>query len=156
MANEIKLNENEKVILRVLGESQGKPMTLAEITEKANTGVNYVSGHINALIHKKGLVAKGETAVIRVPAVRNVGVYALKASAKITEKTKLNAKEKDIISALQGSDGMTLAEISDKVGYNLVSGNINALLTNKGLVEKVAEKEVSFETTRKVGTYTLA
>jgi uncharacterized membrane protein len=154
MANEIKLNENEKTIVRILGEAN-KPMTLAEISAKA--GVNFVSGHINALIHKKNMVVKGETATIKVPAVRNVGVYALKATAKITDKTKLNAKERDIVSALKGStDGLTLAEISNKVGYDLVSGNINALLTNKGLVEKVAEREVSFETTRKVGTYTLA
>lgn len=154
MANEIKLNENEKNILKILGEAT-EPMTLAEISAKA--GTNYMSGHINALIHKKGLVVKGEKKTIKVPAVRNVGVYAMKASAKITDKTKLNAKEKDIVSALTGAtDGLTLAEISGKVGYNLVSGNINALLTNKGLVEKVAEKEVSFETTRKVGTYTLA
>lgn len=155
MAEELKLNANEKAILKVLGEAT-EPMTLAEITAKANTGVNFVSGHINALVHKKNLVAKADAKTVRVPAVRNVGVYAIKASAKITDKTKLNAKEKDIVSALKDSNGLTLAEISEKVGYNLVSGNINALITNKGLVEKVAEKEVSYETTRKVSTYTLA
>ena len=53
---------------------------------------------------------------------------------------------------------MTLAEITLAGGFEkpLVSGNINALITNKGKVEKCGEKEITYTAKKKVATYKLA
>ena len=149
---DVRITEKEALVLAVLKAAK-RPMTLAEISEAA--GTELAPGSITALVHKKGKVRVAEMVKVDAPAKRKVGLYALKSTAKLEGK-KFNATETDIVNALKSAEApMSLAEISDKVGYELKPGNINALLTIKGSVEKVGERETSFITKRKVGTYTL-
>ena len=61
--------------------------------------------------------------------------------------------EKKILTALENADhALTLAELSDALGMEVKSGNINALV-KKGNVEKSGEREVIVQAKRKVGEY---
>lgn len=61
--------------------------------------------------------------------------------------------EKKIVSALANADhALTLAELSGVLGFEVKSGNINALV-KKGNVEKSGEREVIVQAKRKVGEY---
>ena len=61
--------------------------------------------------------------------------------------------EKKILRALESAGhGLTLAELSDVLGMEVKSGNINALV-KKGNVEKSGEREVIVQAKRKVGEY---
>lgn len=61
--------------------------------------------------------------------------------------------EKKIVEALASSDGaLTLAELSERLGMEIKSGNINALV-KKGNVEKSGEREIIVQAKRKVGEY---
>lgn len=61
--------------------------------------------------------------------------------------------EKKILTALENADhALTLAELSDVLGMEVKSGNINALV-KKGNVEKSGEREVIVQAKRKVGEY---
>ena len=61
--------------------------------------------------------------------------------------------EKKILTALENADhALTLAELSDVLGMEVKSGNINALV-KKGNIEKSGEREVIVQAKRKVGEY---
>ena len=61
--------------------------------------------------------------------------------------------EKKIVEALATADcPLTLAELSEKLGMEIKSGNINALV-KKGNVEKSGEREIIVQAKRKVGEY---
>lgn len=61
--------------------------------------------------------------------------------------------EKKIVEALATADcPLTLAELSQKLGMDIKSGNINALV-KKGNVEKSGEREIVVQAKRKVGEY---
>ena len=63
--------------------------------------------------------------------------------------------EKKILTALENADhALTLAELSDVLGMEVKSGNINALV-KKGNVEKSGEREVIVQAKRKVGEYSI-
>lgn len=71
----------------------------------------------------------------------------------------INPTEQKILDVLSNATApLTLAEITEKGGFEkpLVSGNINALITNKGKVVKDGEKEIVVQAKRKVATYRLA
>ena len=77
------------------------------------------------------------------------------------KKINYNETELAILKVVQeneenGGEPMTLAEISEKVGKKLVSGNINALLTSKGRLVKGEDKEITYQAKKKVATYKLA
>lgn len=61
--------------------------------------------------------------------------------------------EKKILTALADADhALTLAELSNALGFEIKSGNINALV-KKGNVEKSGEREIIVQAKRKVGEY---
>lgn len=61
--------------------------------------------------------------------------------------------ERKIVEALANADhALTLAELSEKLGMEIKSGNINALV-KKGNVEKTGEREIVVQAKRKVGEY---
>lgn len=71
----------------------------------------------------------------------------------------INPTEQKILDVLSNATApLTLAEITELGGFEkpLVSGNINALITNKGKVVKDGEKEIVVQAKRKVATYRLA
>lgn len=73
------------------------------------------------------------------------------------KKITINETEQKILDVLaNATEPMTLAEISERVGKKLVSGNINALLTSKGKVVKGDDKEIIVQAKKKVATYKLA
>ena len=73
------------------------------------------------------------------------------------KQININETEQLILDILSSAtEPMTLAEISDKAGKKLVSGNINALLTSKGKVAKGEDKEITYTAKKKVATYKLA
>lgn len=75
------------------------------------------------------------------------------------KKININPTELKILEVLKNAnEPMTLAEITLAGGFEkpLVSGNINALITNKGKVEKCGEKEITYTAKKKVATYKLA
>lgn len=60
--------------------------------------------------------------------------------------------DRAIVNALNGSEGMTFAELKEATGLNLVAGHISSAL-RKHLIKKVGTVEVSRPTTRTVSTY---
>lgn len=70
--------------------------------------------------------------------------------------TQLNDKQQKFLEILANNpDGLTLAEASDGLGFELKSGTTNSLIT-KGLVQIVGEKKVPVTTYRAVKVYALA
>jgi hypothetical protein len=70
--------------------------------------------------------------------------------------TKLNDKQQKFLEILaQNPDGLTLAEASDGLGFELKPGTTNTLIT-KGLVQVVGEKKIPVTTYRAVQVYALA
>ena len=70
-----------------------------------------------------------------------------------TKTVNYTDTEKKIVEALASSDGaLTLAELSERLGMEIKSGNINALV-KKGNVEKSGEREIIVQAKRKVGEY---
>lgn len=70
-----------------------------------------------------------------------------------TKTVNYTETEKKILNALETADhAMTLAELTDALGMEIKSGNINALV-KKGNVEKSGEREVIVQAKRKVGEY---
>lgn len=70
-----------------------------------------------------------------------------------TKTINYTENEKKILNALADADhAMTLAELSTALGFEVKSGNINALV-KKGNVEKSGEREVIVQAKRKVGEY---
>lgn len=70
-----------------------------------------------------------------------------------TKTVNYTDTEKKIIEALATADcPLTLAELSQKMGMDIKSGNINALV-KKGNVEKTGEREIIVQAKRKVGEY---
>lgn len=66
-----------------------------------------------------------------------------------------NKNQKAFMEALEGvEEGLTLAEINEKLGTEIKTGSINCLLT-KGLVETDGEREVMVLTKKKVKVYKL-
>lgn len=63
-----------------------------------------------------------------------------------------NDNDRAIVSALKGTEGLTLAEINEATGLHLVSGNIVSAM-KKGLIGPVGEKEIARPTKRTVSTY---
>lgn len=60
--------------------------------------------------------------------------------------------DRAIVSALNGSEGMTFAELKDATGMNLVAGHISSAL-RKHLIKKVGSVEIQRPVTRTVSTY---
>lgn len=70
-----------------------------------------------------------------------------------TKTVNYTDTEKKIVDALATADcPLTLAELSEKLGMEIKSGNINALV-KKGNVEKSGEREIIVQAKRKVGEY---
>ena len=70
-----------------------------------------------------------------------------------TKTVNYTDTEKKIVEALANADhALTLAELSEKLGMEIKSGNINALV-KKGNVEKTGEREIVVQAKRKVGEY---
>lgn len=70
-----------------------------------------------------------------------------------TKTVNYTDTEKKIVTALETADRpLTLAELTDMLGMEIKSGNINALV-KKGNVEKSGEREVIVQAKRKVGEY---
>lgn len=70
-----------------------------------------------------------------------------------TKTVNYTDTEKKIVEALANADhALTLAELSENLGMEIKSGNINALV-KKGNVEKSGEREVIVQAKRKVGEY---
>lgn len=70
-----------------------------------------------------------------------------------TKTVNYTETEKKILNALETADhAMTLAELTEMLGMEIKSGNINALV-KKGNVEKSGEREVIVQAKRKVGEY---
>lgn len=70
-----------------------------------------------------------------------------------TKTVNYTETEKKILNALETADhAMTLAELTETLGMEIKSGNINALV-KKGNVEKSGEREVIVQAKRKVGEY---
>lgn len=70
-----------------------------------------------------------------------------------TKTINYTENEKKILNALADADhAMTLAELSTVLGFEVKSGNINALV-KKGNVEKSGEREIIVQAKRKVGEY---
>lgn len=70
-----------------------------------------------------------------------------------TKTVNYTDTEKKIIEALATAESpLTLAELSQKLGMDIKSGNINALV-KKGNVEKSGEREIIVQAKRKVGEY---
>lgn len=60
--------------------------------------------------------------------------------------------DRAIVSALNGSEGMTFAALKDATGMNLVAGHISSAL-RKHLIKKVGSVEIQRPVTRTVSTY---
>ena len=70
-----------------------------------------------------------------------------------TKTVNYTDTEKKIVDALASADhALTLAELSERLGMEIKSGNINALV-KKGNVEKTGEREIVVQAKRKVGEY---
>ena len=70
-----------------------------------------------------------------------------------TKTVNYTDTEKKILTALENADhALMLAELSEALGMEVKSGNINALV-KKGNVEKSGEREVIVQAKRKVGEY---
>ena len=70
-----------------------------------------------------------------------------------TKTVNYTDTEKKIVTALETADRpLTLAELTDMLGMEIKSGNINALV-KKGNVEKSGEREIIVQAKRKVGEY---
>lgn len=63
--------------------------------------------------------------------------------------------DRAIVSALNGSEGMTFAEIKDASGMNLVAGHLSSAL-RKHLIKRVGSVEVKRPVPRPVSTYCYA
>ena len=142
------LNEKQSAFVNALKETEG--LTLAEASAKA--GVEIKSGSINTLV-KKGLVTIVGDREIVVKAKRKIKVFAIATAP--TADAKLNDKQKAFLAALADTEGLTLAEASEKTGIEIKSGSINTL-TKKGLVAIVGEREILVDTKRKVKVFALA
>lgn len=142
------LNDKQVAFVKALKDTEG--LTLAEASEKA--GLDIKSGSINTLV-KKGIVAiVGEREIV-VKAKRKVKVFALATAP--AENAKLNDKQKAFLAALDGTEGLTLAEASEKAGMEIKSGSINTL-TKKGLVKIAGDREILVDAKRKVKVFALA
>lgn len=142
------LNEKQTAFLNALKETEG--LTLAEASEKA--GVEIKSGSINTLIKKGMVVIVGDREIV-VKAKRKVKVFAIATAP--AEDAKLNDKQKAFLAALADTEGLTLAEASEKADTDIKSGSINTL-TKKGLVAIVGEREILVNAKRKVKVFALA
>ena len=68
-------------------------------------------------------------------------------------KITYSDNDRAIVAALKGAEnGLTLAEINEKTGLNLVAGHIVSAM-NKGLIEVIGEAEIEKPSKRKVSTY---
>lgn len=68
-------------------------------------------------------------------------------------KITYNDNDRAIVAALKGAeDGLTLAELNERTGLNLVSGHIVSTM-GKGLIEVIGEREIAKASKRKVYTY---
>lgn len=68
-------------------------------------------------------------------------------------KITYNDNDRAIVNALKGAEnGLTLAEINEATGLNLVSGNIVSTM-GKGLIEAIGEREYTKMGKSKVSTY---
>ena len=68
-------------------------------------------------------------------------------------KITYNDNDRAIVAALKGAEnGLTLAELNEVTGLNLVSGNVVSTI-GKGLIEAIGEREIEKASKRKVFTY---
>lgn len=73
-------------------------------------------------------------------------------STKTNKPVTYNDNDRAIVNALKGTDGLTLAEIKEATGLEIVSGHIVSAM-KKGLIESIGEREVIRPSVRKVSTY---
>lgn len=128
-------NVNDREIVAVLKENG--PMTLAEISEKLGRTIN--PGVITSVRNKGLIVNAGERDIER-DGFKPAMTYAF-ATDEVAKRENGKAynyseTESKILTAIKEFDKpVTLAEIAEKVGMPLMSGNINALV-KKGNVVK--------------------
>lgn len=71
------------------------------------------------------------------------------------KKVTMNETRKAILEALKGaSEGLTLAEVSEKIGKKVVSGTTNAML-QANYIKVVGTKKIPVTTYREVSVYAL-
>lgn len=143
------LNEKQIAFVKAL-ETSTDGLTLAEASAVAGTEIK--SGSINVLVKKGTVTIVGEREIV-VKAKRKVKVFALATAP--AEDAKLNDKQKAFLAALDGTEGLTLAEASEKAGMEIKSGSINTL-TKKGLVKIAGDREILVDAKRKVKVFALA
>ena len=144
-----------KSVVRALAASD-RPLSIAEMN--AVSDVKILSGHISGLV-KQGIILNAGTTIVNIPSKRKAGLYVFN-----TDEVKINLTsgkpynysdaEKDILNAFEGREDvpMTLAQISELVGRNLTSGNINGLVT-KGNISFIGRIDVPCIVKKEVKTY---
>lgn len=151
-------NDNDRAIVAALSASD-RALTLAELSEA--TGLNLKPGNITAARNKLLVIVAGEVEPERM-GKRLVSTYTLISKDVNSDKNGkpygYSETETAIMNALDGAESpMTLAEISEKIGAPLTSGNINALVRNKGNVAMAGKIEVIVKVKPSpVKTYTVA
>lgn len=149
----INYTQNDKAIVNVLkGAPEG--MTIAEMNEA--TGLKLVSGNIVSAM-KKGLIEViGEKEVIKQSKAKIATYEFVTAEPQKKEDGKAynyTDKEKAILAAASDIEGaFTLADLSEKMGLKLSSGNINALVI-KGNIAKGEPKDVLRPSKSSVNVY---
>jgi len=149
-------NEMDRTIVKTLNSLPEGKGTAKEIATAA--GLDKIEpGNLVSAMHKNLIKSVGEAEVER-PTTRKVETYvfvtediAKKADGK---EYAYSDTEKAIIAALKGAEKpMTLAELSTAIDKELVSGNINSLVTKKGNIAKAGKVEVEAVTSGIVKVY---
>lgn len=144
----VNLNANRVAILNAL-RGANKPLTLAEIS--AIVGFEVKSGSTNSLVSAGYIVKAGKVEVAK-KVKSKVAVYALGETDIKSTKLKADEKRTAILNALKDGEG-TLAELSERVGFEIKTGTTNAMLT-AGVIAKVGTREIIKDGKAKVETYT--
>ena len=73
--------------------------------------------------------------------------------AEKISKRQVNDNDRLIVSALKGTDGLTIAEVNEKLGSSLLPVHFNHA-KDGGFIEKIGTREVIKERPSQVGLYT--
>lgn len=148
-------NEKDRAIVNALKEA-GKEMTLAELCEA--TGMDLKPGNITGTVGK-GLIEVAGKREIERDGKRKAATYVLVTADATVKSEKEDKKvmnvysetETAILNALT-NEPQTLAQLSEKLGKTLVSGNINGLV-KKGNVAKGEDITITVKVPAEVNTY---
>lgn len=141
------MNETRKAVIEVLRNANA-PMTLAEIG--AAIGVDLKTGTTNAMLTAGVIVKAGETKVAATGTSPRA-TYTFNCMPSENSKFVMTPERTAIAAALEGKT-MTLAQVSEIVGFEVKSGSINAMVS-AGVVAKVGEVKVTVPRSKTVATY---